>query len=678
MKLILSLSLFVGLLSNVLLVHTTEAFVVMVVPDPTTRRPPARPASVLQVARYPKQQPPQHQQCPQSRPRTRRIRSRLDAASAAAATTTAAQTSPQNVLVTGAAGQTGRLVLQQLRDRPASFAPRGLVRTAASKADLVTQAGLPAAHLIVADISSSEEAEMASLAAAMEGMEAVIICTSGTPAPTGELNADGKPVFGYPNGAPKQVDWLGQKRQIDAAKNAKSVRQVVLCSSMGGTDPDNMLNTLGRQADGTGGNILLWKRKAEKYLMESGLNYTIVHPGGLLNEAGGVRELVVGVDDSQKGTDNRSIPRADVASVLVASLEYPAYQNRSFDVRSKPEGEGTVTSDFDHLLTAMTDNCDYTLGRIPGSERAQQKRRIKKDEDTSQQQQELLTSILKVAAATGRGEYGTPAQQAIALEWIAQLEQLNPTVAPTSATHHFKLNGRWELVYSSTQLFRSSPFFMAGRAVCTTPDQADQYDWFCDMHRKALAISNIGTVRQIINTELNTLTSEFEVHVGAIPFLHDVFPFAKYSGGLPVTIDGAIVSTADITPTDDGHGWELLMDTVEIKGSNIPGLRTLLDREGSQLRSRALGAFLETNVDGYTNPTPIFTTTYLSRDGTVRINRDQDGKVFVYIKEPTTTNADGDEEDTPADPTSYKTVSADLGLLKLLGGFNDAITKFYI
>merc|ERR1711865_1235836 len=170
--------------------------------------------------------------------------------------------------------------------------------------------------------------------------------------------------------------------------------------------------------------------------------------------AGGVRELVVGVDDSQLGTDNRSIPRADVASVLVSSLEYPAYQNRSFDVRSKPEGEGTVTSDFEQLLTDMTDNCDYTLGRIPGSERTQQKRRIKKDEDTTSRQHrhELLTSILKVAAATGRGEYGTPAQKATALDWITQLEQLNPTVAPTSATQQDKLHGRWELVYSSTTM----------------------------------------------------------------------------------------------------------------------------------------------------------------------------------------------------------------------------------
>lgn len=79
------------------------------------------------------------------------------------------------------------------------------------------------------------------------------------------------------------MDWQGQRNQIDAAK-AAGVSRVVLCSSMGGTQPENFLNTIGN------GNILLWKRKAEMYLIWSGLEYTIVHPGGLLDKPGGKRE----------------------------------------------------------------------------------------------------------------------------------------------------------------------------------------------------------------------------------------------------------------------------------------------------------------------------------------------------------------------------------------------------
>ena len=88
----------------------------------------------------------------------------------------------------------------------------------------------------------------------------------------------------------QQVDWLGQKAQIDAAK-AAVVKQFVVVGSMGGTQPENFLNTLGN------GNILLWKRRAEQYLVESGVPYTIIHPGGLLDAKGGERELMLGVDD---------------------------------------------------------------------------------------------------------------------------------------------------------------------------------------------------------------------------------------------------------------------------------------------------------------------------------------------------------------------------------------------
>ena len=42
------------------------------------------------------------------------------------------------------------------------------------------------------------------------------------------------------------------------------------------------------------------------------------------------------------------------------------------------------------------------------------------------------------------------------------------------------------------------------------------------------------------------MVNEFEVKAGAVPFLSDFTPFS-YSGALPVTVDGAIVSFADVT-----------------------------------------------------------------------------------------------------------------------------------
>lgn len=88
-----------------------------------------------------------------------------------------------------------------------------------------------------------------------------------------------RPDFTFKEGQfPEQIDWLGQKAQLDAAKEA-GVKKVVLISSMGGTDEKNPLNKLGD------GNILIWKRKAEEYLINSGaFIYTIIHPGGLIDE----------------------------------------------------------------------------------------------------------------------------------------------------------------------------------------------------------------------------------------------------------------------------------------------------------------------------------------------------------------------------------------------------------
>lgn len=277
---------------------------------------------------------------------------------------------------------------------------------------------------------------------------------------------------------------------------------------------------------------------------------------------------------------------------------------------------------------------------------------------TNDSTEQLFFYIQSLGAITNRGQFASKVQHASAKNTIEKLETMNPH---TKTAWSPLIQGRWELVYSSTQLFRSSPFFMAGRAVCYTKQQAAQYNWFCDMHRKALAISEIKAVRQIVSQD--RLVSEFEVQAGAVPFLSDFAPF-RYSGGLPVTIEGAIVSSADLKTTVDGTGWQLLMDTVEIKGSNLPVLRQVLD-SGMKLPTRSLGNFLESTVPQYANPEPIFSTTYL--DERFRISRDQDDNVFVYVKTSSATQV-----------TDYSNIDSDLGLIKLLEGFNDAVTQFYL
>jgi nucleoside-diphosphate-sugar epimerase len=277
---------------------------------------------------------------------------------------TMALASPRKVVVTGAGGQTGQSLFRKLLTLKEEFEPLGLVRSEESKAKLI-ESGVPASQIAVVDVTDA-----AAVKAIAKDCAAFCICTSAKPSPTGELQPEtGRPIFGFPNGSPELVDWMGQKNQIDACPAGA---HVVVCSTMGGTDVNHPLNNLGRTVneDGSisGGNIVKWKRKSEVYLMtqmtERKLHYTIVHPGGLLNEPGGERELIVGVDDTTTLTDAQTVPREDVAEVMLQALRYPEiYAGRSFDLRAKPVGDGSSTTNFVTLMESLKgQNCDYSLG----------------------------------------------------------------------------------------------------------------------------------------------------------------------------------------------------------------------------------------------------------------------------------------------------------------------------
>ena len=291
------------------------------------------------------------------------IRASVSGLSASSATP-----SRQRVVVSGAGGQTGQLLFRKMLALPEEFDPVGLVRSEESKAALIMAGGIPESAVAVVDVTDT--AAVKKFTEDRGSCSTFCICTSAKPKPNGVMDeATGRPLFGFPNGIPENVDWLGQKNQIDAcSKDA----HVLICSSMGGTDPDHPLNMLGRttNSDGTisGGNILKWKRKAEMYLIDSGKKYTIVHPGGLIDEAGGERELVLGVDDSMEGTDSRTVPREDVAEIMLQALRHPdLYSNKSFDLRAKPvDGENvSPTTDFRTLVESLNGkNTDYSLGEV--------------------------------------------------------------------------------------------------------------------------------------------------------------------------------------------------------------------------------------------------------------------------------------------------------------------------
>ena len=279
------------------------------------------------------------------------------------------------VAVTGAGGRTGSIVMKLLAsDASGAFAPpRGLVRSTKSGdkvRNLCDGGDANLCDVVEGDISSAD-----ALRTLCDGVDALVMLTSAVPKPKiGSMIAalvskilpwaeNKRPDFYFPEGgSPREVDYEWQVAQIDAAKRA-GVKKVVLVSSMGGTQIDNFLNTMGGGGDVGDANILLWKRKAEMALVASGLDYSIVHPGGLLNKEGGKRELLVGVNDELLAGDRRSVPRADVARCVVACLTSPSAKNLSFDLASREEGEGGgATTDVDALLEAASGmTYDYSL-----------------------------------------------------------------------------------------------------------------------------------------------------------------------------------------------------------------------------------------------------------------------------------------------------------------------------
>ena len=118
------------------------------------------------------------------------------------------------------------------------------------------------------------------------------------------------------------------------------IKHIVVVGSMGGTDPSNFLNAVGKNADGSGhGDILLWKRRAEKYLVDSGLDYTIIHPGGLTDMPAGEEEYVLDVNDNLLKNKKRSISRADVANLCVAALTVGKGKKIALDCITQPRDD---------------------------------------------------------------------------------------------------------------------------------------------------------------------------------------------------------------------------------------------------------------------------------------------------------------------------------------------------
>jgi len=199
------------------------------------------------------------------------------------------------VLVAGATGRTGGYIIRELRD--SGYAVRAMTRDPARAAERLGDDW---------GWAKADVREPAELAAAMQGVDYVV-------SSIGARSRSG------PDG-PEFVDYGGVRNLVDAAVEA-GVRHFVLISSAA-AGPHRK-----RSRMATTGDIRYWKTRGEDHLKMSGLAYTIIGPGGLMNVSGGeTGTRVLARRDYGVGR----IAMGEVARIAVQALSDPNARNKSF------------------------------------------------------------------------------------------------------------------------------------------------------------------------------------------------------------------------------------------------------------------------------------------------------------------------------------------------------------
>ncbi|RFB19301.1 SDR family oxidoreductase [Bacillus sp. HNG] len=203
------------------------------------------------------------------------------------------------VCVVGANGQIGKQVVKLLKES-GEHTPLAMVR----KQEQVAYFDNLGVETVFASIADS----VSEIRKAISGCDAVVF-TAGSGGHTG----------------PDQtllIDLDGAVKTIEAAEQS-GVKRFVMISALGANQREKWNEAIRP--------YYVAKHYADRILEQSELTYTIVRPGGLLNEEG-TGKIAVG-----ENLTRNTIPRADVAKVIVASLTEERTFNQAFDLVSGDE-----------------------------------------------------------------------------------------------------------------------------------------------------------------------------------------------------------------------------------------------------------------------------------------------------------------------------------------------------
>src|SRR6185295_2148925 len=195
-----------------------------------------------------------------------------------------------DVVVAGGHGQIGLRLLRLLAD--GGHRARGLIRNPDHAGELSAAGAEP----VVCDMEALED-----LSECCAGADAVVFAAGAGPGSGPERK--------------RTVDYGAAVKLMEAG-----VSRYVMVSAIAAGRPQEWSDQMRPYYEAKAG--------ADERLMESGLDYTIVRPGGLTDEPGTGRVLV--------GTelDYAQVPRDDVAAVLLAVVEQPSSIGKTFELLS--------------------------------------------------------------------------------------------------------------------------------------------------------------------------------------------------------------------------------------------------------------------------------------------------------------------------------------------------------
>lgn len=223
--------------------------------------------------------------------------------------------SPLTVLVVGATGSIGRLVVDEAIRR--GYIVRALVR-APNKARQVPEP----AQVFIGDVTRPD-----TLRGALDGVDAIVFT----------LGSDGLGQAGA-----EAINY-GGVRNILGALSSHNVR-IVLMTAIGVTDRTGNYSWPTEVHD--------WKRRSERLVRASGLPYTIVRPGWFDKNALDQHRLVLRQGDKRHAGDpsDGGIARRQIAQVLVTSLSSDHAVRKTFELVAET---GAAPDDFDALFATL-------------------------------------------------------------------------------------------------------------------------------------------------------------------------------------------------------------------------------------------------------------------------------------------------------------------------------------